>query len=145
MTRLMSRSPSSALKAFEPGCKNQSMFPPRKNGNAQRSLVRALLTIFVGTFLLASQPRIPEIFAHPIPDRESKYLNVGEFLDAAIVGHGLKSGDFQNQVRLFTASISRSDSRQKVVLRAADRSAVYSDPPTIGSFLIRSPPSDTVT
>ena len=94
---------------------------------------------------MASQPRMPEIFAHHLPDRESRYLNVGDFLEAAIVGRGLKSGDFQNQVRLFTASISRSDSRQKVVLRAADRSAVYSDPPTIGSFLIRSPPSDTVT
>ena len=88
---------------------------------------------------------MPEIFAHPLPDRESRILNLGDFLAAAIAGRGFKSGDFQNQVRLFTASISRSDSRQKVVLRAADRSAVYSDPPTTGSFLIRSPPYDTVT
>ena len=121
------------------------MFPCRKSGNAQRSLIKALLTIFVVTFLVASQPRMPEIFAHPLPDRESRILNLGDLLNVAIAGRGLKSGDFQNQSRLVATSISQSDSRQKVVLRAADRSAVYSDPPTTGSFLIRSPPSDTVT
>jgi hypothetical protein len=141
----MSGSASSVLKAFEPQCKDQSMFPCRKSGNAQRSLIKALLTIFVVTFLVASQPRMPEIFAHPLPDRESRILNLGDLLNVAIAGRGLKSGDFQNQSRLVAASISQSDSRQKVVLRAADRSVVYSDPPTTGSFLIRSPPSDTVT
>jgi hypothetical protein len=106
---------------------------------------RAFLTIFIGTFLLASQPRMPEVFAHLLPDRESRILNLGDLLNVAIAGRGFKSGDFQNPVRLFTASISQSNLREKVVLRAADRSAVYSDPPAAGSFLIRSPPSDTVT
>ena len=59
------------------------MSPRRKNGNAQRSLVRALVIIFVGAFLLASQPRIPESFAHPIPDRESRILNLGDLLNVA--------------------------------------------------------------
>jgi len=121
------------------------MFSCRGDSNTTRLFARAFLTVFVGTFLLVSQPRIPKIFAHPAPDSESRILNLGDFLAAAIAGRGFKSGDFQNHVRLFTASISRSDSRPKVVLRPADRSAVYSDPPTIGSFLIRSPPWDTVT
>jgi hypothetical protein len=50
------------------------MSPRRKNGNAQRSLIGALLTLFIGMFLLASQPRTPEVFAHPLPDRGS---NIG--------------------------------------------------------------------
>ena len=87
---------------------------------------------------------MPKIFAHPVSDRESRILNLGDFLDTAIAGRGLKSGDFQNHIRLFAASIYHSNSRQKIVLRAADRSAAYYDPPAAGSFLIRSPPSDSV-
>jgi len=104
-------------------------------------LARALLTLFIGTFLLASQPRMPESFAHPLGDRESKYLIVGDFLDATITGGGLKSSDFQSHVRLIAASFHHLNSHQKVVLRAAGRSAVYSDPTVAGTFLIRAPPS----
>ena len=120
------------------------MFSCRGNNSSTRLFDRALLTLFVVTFFLAFQPRISESFVHPIADRESKYLNLGGFLDAATAGRGLKSGDFQNQFRLFTTSISQSDSRQNVVLRGHDRSAVCYDPPAAGSFLIRSSPSDSL-
>ena len=119
--------------------RNHSMFSCRGDSNTTRLFARAFLTLFVVTFFMASQPRMPEIFAHPLPDRESRILNLGDLLNVAIAGRGLKSGDFQNQSRLVAASISQSNLREKVVLRAADRSAVYSDPPTTGSFLIRSP------
>ena len=84
---------------------------------------------------------MPESFAHPQPDRGSRYLNLSDFLDVTITGGGLKSRDFQSHVRLIAASFHQLNSREKVVLHSVDQRAVYPDPPTAGAFLIRSPPS----
>lgn len=123
---------------------NLSMFPCRVPGNDQRMLATALVSLFIGTFLWASQPRVAGILAAHLPDRESKLLNGGDLLDGVIAGRGLKSPDFQSEVRLLAVKVWDYLYRRRIFVSATDRSIVHDDAATAGSSLIRSPPSVTV-
>jgi hypothetical protein len=116
------------------------MFSSRETGNAQRVLKRALVSVFIGTFLLASQPRVAVFLASHLPDSESKLLNVGDFLDGVIGNRSLKSGDLQSKVRLLAGKVWDYPSRQRVFVRAIDQSIIRYESQPPGSFLIRSPP-----
>jgi|SRR6266498_940568 hypothetical protein len=116
------------------------MFSPRETGNAQRVLARALVSLFIGTFLLACQPRVADFLASHLPNSENKLLNVGDFLDGVIANRSLKSGDLQSSFRLLAGKVWDYPSRQRVFVRAIDQSIIRYESPTRGSFLIRSPP-----
>ncbi len=124
--------------------RNLSMVPCRVTGNNQRMLATALVSLFIGTFLLASQPRVAGFLASHLPDRESKLLNVGDLLDGVIAGRGLKSADFHSKVRLLARKVWDDLYRRRIFVRAIDRNIVHDDAPTAGSSRIRSPPSATV-
>ncbi len=120
-----------------------SMFPCRVAGNDQRMFATGLLSLFIGTFLLASQPRVPGFLGSNLPDRESKLLNVGNWLHEVITGRGLKSADFQSETRLSAGKVCGCPAREGFFLRAIVRTAIPDGSPTAGSFLIRSPPYAT--
>jgi len=85
------------------------MFSCRGDSNTTRLFARAFLTVFVGTFLLVSQPRIPKIFAHPAPDRESRILNLGDFLAAALIWDML--ADQWEWLELFSGEVAPENHR----------------------------------
>lgn len=116
------------------------MFSFRETGNAQRVIKRALLSLFIGTFLLAFQPRVADFLASHLPYSESKLLNIGDFLDGVITNRSLKSSDLQSKVRLLAGKVWDYPSRQRVFVRAIDQSIIRYESPTASSFLIRSPP-----
>ena len=124
--------------------KNRRMFPRRESVNAPCALARALLTLFIGAFLLACPPRVGDFAASHLSDRESRLLNVGAFFDGVIASRAPKCADIQNEIRLLSGRVWNDPYKRNVFLRATDRSIVLYDAPTAGSFLIRSPPSLTV-
>jgi hypothetical protein len=126
------------------GRKNRRMFPQRESVSAPCALTKALLTLFVGAFLLVCQPRVGDFVASHLPNRESKLLNVGAFFDGVIASRSPKCADTQCEIRLLTGRVWNDPYKRNVFLRAMDRSIVLHDVPTAGSFLIRSPPSRTV-
>src|SRR5438874_13598573 len=93
------------LTARMPGRKTRFMFPRRDCVNTPRALARGLLTLFIGAFLLACQPRVGDFAASHISDRESKLLSTGAFFDGVIASRAPKCADIQSEIRLLTGRV----------------------------------------
>jgi len=122
----------------------RSMFARRGRSYFLRALAGAFVSFFIGTFLLASQPRARNFFVSNLADRESKLLSAGAFFDGVIASRSPKCADTQCEIRLSTGRVWNDPYKRNVFLRATDRSIVLYGVPTAGSFLIRSPPSLTL-
>ena len=116
------------------------MIPSRESANAQRVLASTLLSLFIGMFLWASQPRVADFLASRLPASESKFLKVGDFLDGVVANRSLKSSDLQSKGRLLAAKVGDYSSRQSVFVHAIDQSIIRYESPPPGSVLSRSPP-----
>jgi len=104
-----------------------------------------LLTLFAGAFLLASQPRVAGFLDRRLPISESKLLKVGDVLNVGIAVRGLKSSDQRSEIYFFAGKFWEYSYGHELLIGAGDRNTTQYDAPITGSFLIRSPPYDTVT
>ena len=120
------------------------MFSCRENSHARRLLATVVLSLFIGTFSLACQPRTRDLLASNLPDRESKLLSVGNFLDGVIASRDLKRANIHSEIRLLAGKTWDYPHSRGVFLCAIDPCIVLYNAPTAGSFLIRSPPSAAV-
>ena len=112
--------------------------------DAQTVIAKTIVGLFIGMFLLACQPKAGGFIAPHLTDRESKLVNVGDFLDGVIAGRSFKGGDFQTEFRLGVGTAEDDPDSERVFVRAIDQTSLHYDDPTAGSFLIRSPPSHPV-